>query len=62
MVNPSLIWCTKGCTIFKQLREWLSTSLIFLNPSLAVELVFLLLFSFWLEYYLIPNFKFFCNT
>jgi hypothetical protein len=35
MVNPSLIWCIEGCIIFKQAREWLSTSLIFLNPSLT---------------------------
>jgi hypothetical protein len=31
-----LIWCTEGCIIFKQAREWLSTALIFLNPSLTV--------------------------
>jgi hypothetical protein len=36
MINPSLIWCTEGCIIFKQAREWLSISLIFLNPSLKV--------------------------
>jgi hypothetical protein len=36
MVNPSLIWCTEVFIIFKQAREWLSTSLIFINPSLEV--------------------------
>jgi hypothetical protein len=37
---------------------WLSTSLIFLNPSLKVQLFFPSLFSFWLVYYLNQNFKF----
>jgi hypothetical protein len=49
MVNPSLIWCPEGCTIFKQIREWLSTSLIFLNPSLTVKLFSPLLLAFGLN-------------
>jgi hypothetical protein len=36
MENPTLIWCTEGFTIFKQIKEWLGTSLIFLNLSLKV--------------------------
>jgi hypothetical protein len=34
--KPFLNWCTKGCIIFKQSKEWLSTSVIFLNLSLTV--------------------------
>jgi hypothetical protein len=34
--NPTLIGCTQGFIIFKQVRKWLSTSLNFLNPSLIV--------------------------
>jgi hypothetical protein len=34
--NPTLIGCTEGFIIFKQVRKWLITSLNFLNPSLIV--------------------------
>jgi hypothetical protein len=46
MVNLSLIWCTKGYTIFKQIREWLSTSLIFLNPGSYFSFFYLVLGQF----------------
>jgi hypothetical protein len=62
MVNLSLIWCTEGYTIFKQIRGWLSTSLIFLNPGLTVYYFSFFLFSSWPVYYLIQNFKIICNT